>query len=155
MAIGTGHRLDDIAQDLFEVFTRLGLSALRGRRRLGDLKEAEFLTLSLLHTNGTMIVGDIQKLLGVLPAQMSRIIRSLENRERPLIVCNINARDKRKVDVGLTVAGEKALDEYQSARVGMLVERLQRLADDEIEGLGQLGHKLNDVLDRHAETSSN
>ena len=155
MAIGTGHRLDDIAQDLFEVFTRLGLSTLRGRKRLGDLKEAEFLTLSLLHSNGTMIVGDIQKLLGVLPAQMSRIIRSLENRERPLIACNINARDKRKVDVGLTVAGEKALDEYQSARVSLLVERLQRLADDELEGLGQLGHKLNDVLDRHVETSSN
>ena len=155
MAIGTGHRLDDIAQDLFEVFTRLGLSTLRSRRRLNDLKEAEFLTLSLLHAHGTMIVGDIQKLLGVLPAQMSRIIRSLENRERPLIACNIKARDNRKVDVGLTVAGDKALDEYQSARVGLLVERLQRLPEDELEDLGQLGHKLNDVLDRHMEASSN
>jgi CRISPR system Cascade subunit CasE len=46
-----------------------------------------------------MIVGDIQRLLGVLPAQMSRIIRSLENRDRPLIACHINPRDKRKVDV--------------------------------------------------------
>jgi DNA-binding MarR family transcriptional regulator len=155
MAIGTGHRLDDIAQDLFEVFTRLGLSTMRGRRRLGDLKEAEFLTLSLLHAHGTMIVGDIQKLLGVLPAQMSRVVRSLENRERPLIVCNINSRDKRKVDVALTVAGEKALVEYQAARVGLLVERLQRLGEDELEDLGQLGHKLNDVLDRHVESSSN
>src|SRR5437899_422707 len=114
MAIGTGNRLEDIAHDLFEVFTRLGLSSGRGRRRGGDLKEAEFLTLALLQLHGTMIVGDIQKLLGVLPAQMSRIIRSLENRQLPLILCHINPRDKRKVDVELTPAGEKALDEYQS-----------------------------------------
>src|SRR3989442_15694279 len=101
MAIGTGYRAHDIAQDLFEVVTQICLSTLRGRRRAGDLKEVEFLTLSLLHDNGTMIVGDIQRLLGVLPAQMSRVIRSLENRDRPLIQCRINARDKRKIDVVL------------------------------------------------------
>jgi hypothetical protein len=42
-----------------------------------------------------------------LPAQMSRIIRSLEARERPMIVCRINPQDKRKIDVCLTAAGEK------------------------------------------------
>src|SRR6266852_2904112 len=99
MAVGTGHRVEDIAQDLFEVVTQICLSSLRGRRRSGDLKEVEFLTLSILHAQGTMIVGDIQRLLGVLPAQMSRVIRSLENRERPLILCRINSRDKRKIDV--------------------------------------------------------
>ena len=54
----------------------------RRRRRLGDLKEVEFLTLAILQANGTMIVGDIQRILGVLPAQMSRIIRSMEQRPR-------------------------------------------------------------------------
>src|SRR5262245_23199711 len=114
MTTGTGERLEGIAQDLFDVFTRLGLSTPRGKRRLGDLKEIEFLTLSLLQANGTMIVGDIQRLLGVLPAQMSRIVRALEGRERPLIHCRINSRDKRKVDVALTAAGEKAMVEFQN-----------------------------------------
>src|SRR5260370_868121 len=70
MATGTGHRLDEIAHELFQLVTQICLSTLRGRRRGGELKEVEFLTLSLLSSGGTMIVGDIQKLLGILPAQM-------------------------------------------------------------------------------------
>src|SRR2546423_764633 len=127
MATGTGHRTDDVAHELFQVVTHLCLSTLRNRRRTGDLKEVEFLTLSLLQENGTMIVGDIQKLLGILPAQMSRVIRSLEGRDRPLIQCRINPRDKRKIDVCLTVAGEKVLAEYEGKRVGRIAERLHHL----------------------------
>ena len=154
MATGTGQRLEDVAQDLFDVFTRLGLSTLRGRRRPGDLKEVEFLTLSILQAHGTMIVGDIQRLLGVLPAQMSRIIRALENRERPLIQCRINARDKRKVDVVLTVAGEKAFMEFQTNRVARLAERLRTLSDDDLDDLTSLGHKLNAMLERPGDHSA-
>src|SRR4051794_11507620 len=54
MAIGTGHRVEEIAQDLFELVTQICLSTLRGRRRGGDLKEVEFLTLSTLQAHGTM-----------------------------------------------------------------------------------------------------
>src|SRR5205807_6176815 len=107
VASGSGVRLEATAKDLFEVVTQLGLATLRGRRRAGGLKEVEFLTLAILHEHGSMIVGDIQRFLGVLPAQMSRIIRSLENRDRPLIACQINPQDKRKVDVCLTAWGEK------------------------------------------------
>ncbi len=154
MSTATGQRLEDVAQDLFEVFTHLGLSTLRGRRRLGDLKEVEFLTLSLLQAHGVMIVGDIQRLLGVLPAQMSRIVRALETRERPLIQCRINARDKRKVDVGLTTAGEKALVEYQAIRIGRLIQRLRTLSDDDLEDLVRLGHKLNSLLEQPTESAT-
>ena len=101
VATGTGVRFEEIAQDLFGVITQLGLAVARGRRRLGDLKEAEFLTLAILRERGTMIVGDIQRLLGVLPAQMSRIIRALEDRDQPLIGCRINPQDKRKINVCL------------------------------------------------------
>ena len=69
VAPGTVVRLEETALDLFEVVTQLGLTALRARRRSGDLKEVEFLTLAILQERGTMIVGDIQRLLGVLPAQ--------------------------------------------------------------------------------------
>jgi DNA-binding MarR family transcriptional regulator len=150
MSTGTGERVDEIAQDLFEVVTQVCLSTLRGRRRAGDLKEVEFLTLSILHAHGTMIVGDIQRLLGVLPAQMSRIIRALENRERPLIQCRINTRDKRKIDVVLATPGEKALLDYQGARVGRIVERLRSLPDDELEDIIRLLHKLHGILERGA-----
>lgn len=148
MATGTGQRVEEIAQDLFEVVTQICLSTLRGRRRGGGLKEVEFLTLSILQAHGTMIVGDIQRLLAVLPAQMSRIIRSLENRDRPLISCRINSRDKRKIDVCLTPAGEKALLEYQGARVGRIVELLRNLPDEEHDELVRLLEKLNTLLER-------
>jgi DNA-binding MarR family transcriptional regulator len=146
MATGTGHRLDELALELFEVVTHICLSTLRGRRRAGDLKEVEFLALSLLHTHETMIVGDIQRVLGILPAQMSRIIRSLENRERPLIQCRINPRDKRKIDVALTSHGQKALLDFQEARIGRLVERLSHLSDEDQDDLVRVLHKLQELL---------
>ena len=148
MATGTAPRTHDIAQELFEVVTQICLSTLRGRRRLGDLKEVEFLTLAILQANGTMIVGDIQRILGVLPAQMSRVIRALENRERPLIQCRINPRDKRKIDVCLTPYGEKSLLEYQGIRVGRIVERLQNLNDEDQEDLIRALNKLHGLLER-------
>ena len=146
MATGTGHRLDDIAHELFQLVTQICLSTLRGRRRVGELKEVEFLTLSLLQSNGTMIVGDIQRLLGILPAQMSRVIRALENRERPLIPCRITPRDKRKIDVYLTPHGEKLLLDYQAKRVGRIVERLQQLSEDDQDELVRALTKLHGLL---------
>lgn len=146
MATGTGHRLDDVAHELFQLVTQICLSTLRGRRRGGELKEVEFLTLSLLQSNNTMIVGEIQKLLGILPAQMSRVIRALENRERALIQCRINPRDKRKIDVCLTGHGEKLLLEYQSRRVDRIVERLHDLSDDDQEELIRALTKLHGLL---------
>ena len=148
MATGTSHRIDDIAHELFQVVTQICLSTLRGRRRAGDLKEVEFLTLSLLQEHGIMIVGDIQRVLGVLPAQMSRVIRALENRERPFIQCRINLRaTKRKIDVELTAHGEKTLVEYQSKRVGRIVSQLSDLSDDDQDDLIRALNTLHGLLD--------
>ena len=56
---------------------KFGVAARRSRRRESGLKEVEFHTLAILQERGTMIVGDIQRLLGVLPARnVQRIIRA-------------------------------------------------------------------------------
>jgi DNA-binding MarR family transcriptional regulator len=94
-----------------------------------------------------MIVGDIQRLLGVLPAQMSRVIRSLEDRERPLIACRINPRDKRKIDVCLTPAGEKAILDYEGPRIQGLADLVSRLPEEDQEDLGRLFEKLRSLVD--------
>lgn len=138
-------RLEEIAREVFEVLTHLGLTVPHRRRRVGDLKEIEFLTLALLHGRGTMIVGELQRRLGVLPAQMSRIVRALEDRDRPMIVCHINPRDKRKVDVRMTPAGEKALVDYQTARVGRIAELLAAMPDEFQEDLSRLLEKLREI----------
>ena len=139
---GPGVGIDELAHELFEVITSLGLAVPPPRRRPGDLKEIEYLTLTILHGKGTMIVGDIQRLLGVLPAQMSRIIRSLEDRERPLIACHINTRDKRKVDVQMTAAGDKALKDYQASRVDRIATALRDLPEEIHDDLNRLLDKL-------------
>src|SRR3954471_4060707 len=132
---GSGTTLDVLAHQLFDVVTRFCLAVPRGRKRAGELKDIEFLTLSLLHQREPLIVGDIQRQLGVLPAQMSRIIRALETRERPLIACRINSQDKRKIDVELTPAGRLAFQEYQLARVRTIAALLDKLGDDDREEL--------------------
>ncbi len=147
MAVGAAEiRPDGLARGLCDALTQLALAAPRGRRRSGDLKEAEFLALSVLHRHRTLIVGDIQRMLGVLPAQMSRVIRALEGRERPLIACRINPHDKRKIDVSITPAGVRAFHEHQSARVGTLARLLARLPEDDLDDLQRLAEKLRDVF---------
>ncbi len=148
VASSTGDRIGVIAQDLFEAFTQLCVAGLRGLRRSGDLKEVEFLTLALLQDHGTMIVGDIQRHLGILPAQMSRVIRALETRERPLISCQINPSDKRKIDVCMTSAGEKALEDYQALRVNRIGEILRRLPEEDQQELARVLDKLLPALER-------
>ncbi len=141
-------RTEEIAQDLFEVVTHLCLAVPRGRRRPDSLKEVEYLTLTLLQGRESMIVGDIQRVLGVLPAQMSRIIRSLESRAAPLVSCRINPRDKRKIDVCLTDVGRKAFMDYQTVRVNRIVQLLRDLPEDDQEDLTQLLEKVRGLLER-------
>ncbi len=142
-----GMRLTETARNLFDVMTQFCLVAPRGRRRLGELKEVEFLTLALLHQHGTMIVGDIQRLLGVLPAQMSRIIRGLENREAPCIQCQINTHDKRKIDVTLTDSGARALSDYEQMRIHGITEVLRNMPEEERDELNRVVEKLRGALD--------
>jgi DNA-binding MarR family transcriptional regulator len=146
VASGTGTRPEELAQTVLDVVTRFCVVAPRGRRRTGDLKEVEFLTLSLLHQHETLIVGEIQRLLGVLPAQMSRIIRSLEGRDRPLIACRINPQDKRKIDVALTSEGRAAFREYQTTRVRGIAALLARLPEDDLDDLQRLLNRLPDLI---------
>jgi DNA-binding MarR family transcriptional regulator len=146
IANGTNVPIEDLAQRLIEVAAQLGLAAPRGRRREGDLKEVEFITLSILNQGGTLIVGDIQRRLGVLPAQMSRIIRSLEDREHPLIECRINPRDKRKIDVALTPAGAQAYEEHQATRVHAVAALLHRLLEEDLDDLQRLLEKVQEVI---------
>jgi DNA-binding MarR family transcriptional regulator len=135
-----------LAQQIVDLNNQISLAQPRSKRRNNGLKEMEFLTLCHLRHKDFMNVGDIQKLLGVLPAQMSRIIRSLENRDIPLISCRINPADKRKIDVALTEPGNKAFENYQSARVSFVKELLAKLSQEEILDLRRLVDRLTSIV---------
>ncbi len=99
---------------------KLATGSRQRKKTENGLKEDEVIVLGMLQKNGIMIVGDIQRVLGVLPAQMSRIVRSLENREQAFIQCSINSRDKRKIDVELLEAGQKILHKINERRARRL-----------------------------------
>ena len=146
IANGTGVPIEDLAQRLIEVTAQLGLTAPRGRRRVGDLKEIEFLTLSILRQQDTLIVGDIQRQLGVLPAQMSRIIRSLEGRDRPLDRLPHQfarqAQDRRGPDAGRRAAHE----EHQAGRIQAVAALLSRLPEEDLDDLQHLLEKVQELI---------
>ena len=144
----TGSRLDELAHQLFDIITRFCQVVPRDRKRSGDLKDIEFLALSLLNQREPLIVGDLQRQLSVLPAQMSRIIRALEARERPLIACRINGVDKRKIDVILTTAGRVAFLDYQTSRVRTISNLLAKLSGDDLGDVTRVLGKLHVALSR-------
>jgi DNA-binding MarR family transcriptional regulator len=146
IASGTGISIEDLAHRLIETVAQLDAPLPRARRRHGDLKEDEFLTLSILNQHETLIVGDIQRQLGVLPAQMSRIIRSLEDRDQPLIACRINPQDKRKIDVILTPAGVQAHQDHQAGRVQAVAGLLSRLPEEDLDDLQRLLEKVHELI---------
>ncbi len=111
--------LQRMAADIFELMKLAFTARARARAdRPEELSEAEFLSLDALSRGGSPSVGDIQKQVGVLPAQMSRIIRALENKPSGAFVkCSINPGDRRKIDVQVTAKGKRAHTNDEAVRL--------------------------------------
>ena len=90
-----------------------------------DLSETEFLALDYLTDAGTAHVGQIQQHVGVLPAQMSRMVRRLES--AGFVRSAINPQDRRKVDVAITDSGRQVHGKYRRAKLAPVIEALDRL----------------------------
>ena len=121
--------LEQMADEIFEL-TKLGMISRHAPKKPGviDLTEAEFLTLDFLCKENSLTVGELQKRIRVLPAQMSRVIRSLESKgDKPLIKCRINPQDKRRIDVSATDQGVKARHRYRDARMANALKILSQL----------------------------
>ncbi|MCP4590203.1 MAG: MarR family transcriptional regulator [bacterium] len=128
--------LDGLAEEIFELTSMS--SAVRSASKRGaagqSLTETEFLALDALAKNSPQTVGAIQKTVGVLPAQMSRVVRALEDKpSSPLIECQINPQDRRRIDVTLTAAGRKAHTAYREARLGLTKELLREMSVEDRE----------------------
>ena len=154
MTDGSKAELESIAGEMFELI-QLG-AALRLRRSAGaaELTETEFVTLDILAREQTLTIGEIQKHVGVVPAQMSRIIRSLEeNRGKGYVHCEINAQDRRRVDVSLTSSGKEAYDRYRDARLASVRAVLADMPDDDRNQFRRLLGLIREKLVRLTSTS--
>lgn len=128
-------QLREFAAEIFELSKDVWTAQSRSKGKdSAEITETEFLTLDLLRKSQPLTVGEIQRHIGVLPAQMSRVIRALESKgDQPLISCKINPDDKRRIDVALTPAGVEAHEAYRQVKLGSVQKLLLSLTDRDRE----------------------
>lgn len=142
-------QLKDFTEEIFSISKDFwGVQSRSKGRQQAEITETEFLTLDLLiHSDTPLTVGDIQRHIGVLPAQMSRVIRSLESKtDAPLISCQINPQDKRKINVSLTDAGRKAHQDYRKMKFGGIEKMLMGMTEHDRTELLRLMRIIRDVM---------
>ncbi len=134
MSDGTpANSLDQMAEEIFALTILAWKDRLTSRKAddAPEMSESQFLAMdTLMHSEGIMTVGEIQRGIGVLPAQMSRIIRSLETSfDKPLIKCELNQLDKRKIDVTMTAEGREVYGGFRGGRLAKSLEILRHLPE--------------------------
>ena len=124
--------MDTMVEEIFDLYQVI--AAFRSRQPAGpdDLSETEFLTLNTLTREQPLTIGEIQKKVGVVPAQMSRIVRALEEQGgRGYVECRINPQDRRRIDVYLTEAGQKSYDAFRAIRLSSMYKILDILPSED------------------------
>ncbi|RME41686.1 MAG: MarR family transcriptional regulator [Planctomycetota bacterium] len=145
----TKETLDKMASEIFDLYLLIAIA--RSRRPVGqdDLSESEFVTLDVLSKEEPLTIGQIQKRVGVLPAQMSRIIRALEEQSgRGYVECRINPKDRRRVDVYLTAAGRKAHADYRATRLRSMHEVLAVLPPEDRLDFMRMLRKIHEAFEK-------
>ena len=149
----TQETLEKMAEDILEL-TKVA-AVVRSKRASGqaDITESEFLALDLLAKQEPLTIGDIQKGIGVVPAQMSRIIRALETREGGAYIrCSINPQDRRRIDVVLTDRGRETHQAYRTSRLSSILETLSTLTTEDrvqfVRILGKIHQRIAQSLGR-------
>ena len=142
--------IQNLARRIFAITVRTWIGSQREKMKGGyDLSESEFLALAALEGADCLSVGELRREVSVLPAQMSRIIKALEQRyDEKLVVCSINAKDKRKIDVAITATGRRAVEAYRRAKILATVDALRSLSDRDLSALLRILNKIQKVFER-------
>jgi DNA-binding MarR family transcriptional regulator len=138
-----------LALRMFDMTTHAWLASQREKMKGGyDLSESEFLALDALEHVASLSVGELRQHVGVLPAQMSRVIKALEQRyDEKLVLCAINPQDKRKIDVSITSTGRRAIEAFRRAKIMNTVEVLESLTEQDLTDFTRI---LDKIADRKA-----
>lgn len=121
-------RTVELAESIFLISK---LSWRDASQKTTQLTESEFLALDYLAGAGTATVGAVKDHIRVLAAQMSRLVRSLE--DAGFVTCELNSADRRRVNLTITKTGRKAHEKYREAKLAPIVQALERLTADERE----------------------
>lgn len=153
----TQRTIDRMAEEIFELYQLIAIARSRQPAGTDDLSETEFLTLDALAKKEPLAVGEIQRRIGVVPAQMSRIIRALEESGgKDYVRSQINPQDRRRIDVFLTDKGREAYTRYRNVRLKSMHDILAALnPDDRIHFMRIMGQLRNAYAKKAPNTSDN
>lgn len=124
--------MDAMVTEVFELYRLAAVARSRSPSGPDDLSETEFLTLDTLSKEQPLTIGEVQKQVGVVPAQMSRIVRALEEQGgKGYLACRINVQDRRRIDLSLTETGREAYNKYRNARLSSMYESLNAIPPED------------------------
>ena len=140
----------ELALAMFELTKRTWFESQREKFRGGyDLSESEFLALDAIEDVRSLSVGELRRHVGVLPAQMSRVLKALEQRyDEKLVLCTINPQDKRKIDVSITPKGRRAVESYRRAKITTSIGALESLTTRDLSNLWQILNKIGAAIEK-------
>jgi len=151
----TQKTIDRMAQEIFELYQLIAIARSRQPAGSDDLSETEFLALDVLSKEEPLAVGDIQRRIGVVPAQMSRIIRALEEQGgKDYVRSQINPHDRRRIDVYLTEKGREAYTRYRNVRLKSMYDILAALNPEDRVHFMRIMGQLRDAYQRKATVKS-
>jgi DNA-binding MarR family transcriptional regulator len=104
----------------------------------GDLSLAHLNDLTLLEAQSPLSMSRLAEALGISVASATGIVGRME--KRSLVRRQHGTEDRRVVLVHLAPGGQRVFGEIDSRRRRGLLKLLERLADDELEGLLR-GHR--------------
>lgn len=100
--------------------------------------------MMLLKEEGTLHIAEICEKLQIAKAQMTYLIDKLV--ELGIVARQIDAADRRTLNIALTKKGRELLDEHQNILVNTVRENMSSLSDEELEALSGSLRNLRDTL---------
>jgi DNA-binding MarR family transcriptional regulator len=108
----------------------VGRLARRLRQQSGaDLTASQLSALASIERLGPLPLGGLARVEQIAPPTLTNLVGRLE--ERGLVRRRPDRTDRRSALVEVTAAGRRALADVRSAKVAFLVERLDRLTEEE------------------------
>lgn len=108
--------------------------------------------MSLLEDTGTIHIAKIGEELYVAKAQLTHLINKLVRLN--MVERKTGKADRRTADIALTDQGRAFLEGRRNRLVGIVVEIMSGLTDEELEDLANTLNKLRDLLSRLHEAAT-
>lgn len=132
---------DILAAELFEVITKLHQNDLH--RKLDGAVRGENFILQYIYSqsdNGHISPSDLSKEMYVSSARIAATLNSLEKKN--LIQREINLKDRRQINISLTLKGYRLAKENYARRVAAVIDTLQTLGEEDSQSLIRILNKI-------------